>query len=265
LQEQASDEQFSIVQAQGQIREAGLEGAQLLRVQLSNTAEQIGYLQSHGGSQAEILGLVAQQRQLQHDLLLAAREDIESIYDLRSARTEDPVKQARLEYQRDRAVRRKLTGVVSPQEQRRNVAAEIRSRRALRDRIVEEELADIQYRESIGKLTNDQEIQALQRLLRSHKASRDIRRRIKEQIYQLQHENETELDLDVGSIRLPTAYDIRRIAQQGTATAPGGVVQQNNAFTFNVRNQGDAETIGAALDSIYGTQTTAMMRSAGLR
>jgi hypothetical protein len=69
--------------------------------------------------------------------------------------------------------------------------------------------------------------------------------------------------LTVGNIRLPTAYDVRRMIRQGTQTQPVNNIQQT--YHFAVRSDADVHAVGSHLEGIYNTTVTPGMRSAGQR
>lgn len=268
LIEQQVDEQLSIIRAQGELRVAGLEGQALSRGQVGNIDQQIAFLRSNKGSEAEILQLQAQRKSLLAEVQKQAEEEaraaIESIYELRIARREDPVKIARLELRRDAALRRRLSPGADVNERRRLQAQQIRSRRNLRDTIVDAELEDIRHRAALDKLTTDQQIRALQNLLKTHRVGRDARRRIREQIHQLRNEadQEGQFDLAVGNIRLPTIYEIRRsvaAGRQGSSVT----VQNRNNVNVTITDPNAVPAFAAKMEQITGTAQAAFARAGG--
>jgi TP901 family phage tail tape measure protein len=268
LMEQAADEQFSILQARGELEAAGLEGKTLTRTQIGNIDEQLQFLRRNKGSESEILQLQAQRKSLLVELEQQAEDEaraaIESIYDLRIAQAEDPVRIARLELARDRALRRRLSPTSDANERRGLRAQEIRSQRGVRDAVVDSELEDIRFRAAIGKLTDEQQIRALRGLLRTHKTSRDVRRRIREQIYQLQHDADQEgrFDLNVGNIKLPTIYEIRRAVQTGQS-GRSVTVQNRNVVHVSITDPSAVPAFAASMEEITGTSQSAFARAAG--
>jgi hypothetical protein len=279
LLEQQSDEQLGLLQAQGELRVAGLEGSALTRGQLGNLNEQIGFLQQNKGSQTEILQLQAQRKGLYADLRRQEQEEaeqrrqemldkrrayIESIYELRISRTDDPERIARLELRRDRRLNSQLGPLSDPNERRQLQAQRNRSRRGLRDAVVDAELETIRHRAALEKLTTDQEIKALQRLLNTHKMSRDARRRIREQIHQLKNETEDEgqFDLNVGNIRLPTIYEIRRAVASGRS-GQSVTVQNRNNVAVTITDPAAVPAFAAQMEQVLGTSQAALARAGG--
>jgi hypothetical protein len=130
----------------------------------------------------------------------------------------------------------------------------------LYDTINQQRLENINYEADIGKLTNEQEIAALKRLLHAHHLSRDIRRDIMRQIYSLQHENEQQLELNVGNVRLPTLYDVRRLAAGGTAANRQTVITQQNNVKIEAHGS-DASDIALAFEHHAGTGLKAALRA----
>lgn len=125
------------------------------------------------------------------------------------------------------------------------------------------QLENIEFDANIDKITTTQEIVALERLLHDYKLSKDMRRSIREQIHSLKHD-EGGLDLDIGSITLPTTYDIRRAIAGGTVQNHPNV-QISNAPRITVNNySSDDKVVGRALGRVLGTATDSAARSAGV-
>lgn len=186
-----------------------------------------------------------------------------SIYELEASRTENPVKLARIAEQRDRyAIRMART----PTERNLALAQYNRDKRATRDAIAQERLDEIEFEASIGKLTSNQEIVALKNLLHTVKMSKEARRRLRTQIYQLQHANDGNLaEIGVGNIKLPTVYEIRRAMRDGGRTLTHHVsVQQNNRINVQVAKGADVDAIFDALERNAGTTVQAAGRSSGV-
>jgi hypothetical protein len=181
----------------------------------------------------------------------------------RIAGTNDPIKKARIQLEADVHL---LRGTQRGTADYYNQLASVRNdRRDLTQSIAQEDISQADFEHTIGKLTDEQYVKALRNILRTKHLGRDLRRQLRTQIYQLTHEDASDgnLDLDVGNIRLPTLYDVRRLAKQGTSTAPV-TVQQTNHYTIPVRNDADAEKVGGILSDIHGANVTGAMRAAGV-
>lgn len=196
-----------------------------------------------------------------------AKQKAEELYrakiGARIAGTDDPIKKARIQLEADvHLLRQANRGTADYYNQ---LAAVRNDRRDLTQSITQEDISQADFEHTIGKLTDEQYVKALRNILKTKHLGRDLRRQLRTQIYQLTHEDAQDgsLDLNVGNIRLPTLYDVRRLAKQGTNTAPV-TVQQTNHYTIPVRNDADAEKVGTVLTDIHGANVTGAMRAAGI-
>jgi TP901 family phage tail tape measure protein len=126
----------------------------------------------------------------------------------------------------------------------------------------------IEFEASIGKISREQEISQLQTLLRTVKNNRALRRSIRQQIYQLRHQADSDsgVDLNVGNIKLPTVYEIRRAIKGGAGPTQHQVtVQNNNRINLDVNSAADVDEVFSRIDEITGSSLAAAGRSAGVR
>lgn len=195
-----------------------------------------------------------------------AREDAKALVsaqaDFAASKTVDPVALARIRLQEAERLARYASGKAEQLEAKANVN---NTRRDLKNATYQSRLDDIEFYASIGKLSHDAEIAQLEALLKRVKGNKDLRRQIRQKLYDLKHDaaSDTNLDINVADLRLPTIYDVRRLAKQGLAAAT--VLQQSNSYHFSVRSDSDIERLGGELETIHGPGVRAAMRSAGLR
>lgn len=220
---------------------------------------------SHAKTRVDRLRAMAELNRANQAVREAIRERTEAYFDLLASRTDDPVRLAEIELRKANALARGTTGA----DRTRAQAEQNRARRGARDAVNEAALDDIRHRRAVGEITADQEIVELQRILRTHRLSKQARNQIEEQIYSLREEaNGGDFALDVGNIRLPTIYEIRRAVGGGYQGLGGASsqVQVTNApqIAINVEHREDATAVGAALDTTLGTSTRAALRSAGV-
>ena len=139
----------------------------------------------------------------------------------------------------------------------------IGKRAALRDARVSSAIEDVEFEADIGKLTLDQQIAAYQRILNTQKLTRDARRDLRRKIYALRKEteNDSTFDLNVGNIKLPTIYEIRRAVSGGVNGGGVTVTQSNN---YQINGAGDPKAVALEINKLNGGANKAALRSAGI-
>jgi hypothetical protein len=125
----------------------------------------------------------------------------------------------------------------------------------------------IEFEASIGKITRQQEISQLQTLLATIHNNKALRRQIRQQIYNLKHQtDDTSLyDLNVGNIKLPTVYEIRRAMKGGYGPTQHQVqVQNNQRINVTVNSDADTDYFFQQLEDFSGAPLKAAGKSGGL-
>jgi hypothetical protein len=179
---------------------------------------------------------------------------------LKSAETDDPVRQARLKV---KEAQTQLQYAKGPLERLEAQAAKQTAIRQRRDAIGQARIEDIEFQADIGKISTDQEIAAYERLLHTLNLSRDARRQLRRKIHDLKNETSSEFELTVGDIQLPTIYDIRRAI--GGAGGPSRASYNDNSET-NVHitvNGGNPNEVYKAVDNALKRNNRSARRSAG--
>lgn len=180
--------------------------------------------------------------------------------------TNDPVKQATIELDTAKKLfaAEKGSSSTTPAQLLQQAAAVNNARRSRETAISQARLDTINFEASIGKISAETEIAQLERLLKTIHHNRDLQRQIEQQIYQLKHQADQASDLNVGNVRIPTLYEIRRAVLGGVNS--NRAVQITNApqIALHVR-PGDAQAVGAVLDSTLGTSTRTALRKAGYK
>ena len=222
-----------------------------------------------GASKDELYGIMSDIRDTERAAADMAREEAkelaDSLFDLRISRTEDPVKIARIELQRAQSA---LKTARTPAERNRARAEVNTRRRAHRDAIVNSAVEDAQFMYDMGRMTTGAFRDALQKILDTQKMGKEARRNIMRQIRELDKElnQENELELAVGNIRLPTTYEIRRGlgmtgAQGGNLFAP---TTNNNNITIIVADKADVPAVGEELDKATRSGFNSTARARGI-
>lgn len=191
----------------------------------------------------------------------AMNDVIQARYTYLESLTRDPVKQARIELQGAAADVRNANGAAA---RFRAQAALNEKRHGLIDARLQSREDDIQFGLDMDRLSTDAAISQYRSLLKTKGITKEARRNILRQIKQLQDGDPSSANLNVGNIKLPTVYEVKRLARQGTNSAPMSV-QSNYNYNITVSNPDDIEALGAMIDSHTGGATRAAMRSAGQR
>jgi hypothetical protein len=275
-------EQFD--QLQAQIAQARAHGDPIVgaRRAISNARREMGRARTRNERAQATLDLI----QAENDLQDALREKAIAQIDLLSSRTTDPVAQARYAVTSARAALRGTHGTARLQAQ----ANLNRSVQAYRDAQLQGKEDTIDFNLQMGRITNQVAISQLQSLLQLHNLTKQQRRDLQLKIKQLQDQSNQEasgFDLDVGGIKLPTIYDIRKaydpIRKSMRDMRKGAHDSLRSDISTSVANMHDQRTQVAAnvnvyvqdvraagkvfdaLDRAMGTTVAARMRSAGMR
>jgi hypothetical protein len=129
---------------------------------------------------------------------------------------------------------------------------------------------DIDFDLDMDKITRDQAINRYQALLRSHNLTKQMRRDIQRKIKQLRDDSANAaqgFDLDIGSIKLPTIYDVRRAIgglKAGLSQGSRAQVNSNVQVNVEVNDPKAAPRVFDAIDRALGTGVAAGMQQAGL-
>lgn len=138
----------------------------------------------------------------------------------------------------------------------------IQARAQLEQTWFQQRLGNIQFSADIDRITTEQEIQELQRLLQNAKLTREQKRQILEQIHSLKQQSD--VDLDVGNIKLPTIYDVRRAIAGGDRTKNQSNVVINNNVNVDAKGNKNADDIAHKTSKAIGGHNRSAMKSAGL-
>lgn len=188
-------------------------------------------------------------------------------FDLAASRTDDPNRLA------DIAVKRARFALKNAKDPSSRATAQAQLNTSLRDKAstyVQQRESDLDFQVEIGKITVQQEIAGLERLLKVHNLGKQARKELKQKIERLKHQTQSQdvssYNLTVGDIRLPTVYEVRRAAQGGARQISGrGAVVVNNSPTINVTiaNKGDVAAFATAAEDVLGAGVRSGLRAQG--
>lgn len=274
----------AILQARGQVSTGSIQGtstqAEIQRAQqeVTNARSLLGFDQSHGGGAAQILSDQAALDTATQALLTAIkakdqalRQDlaayIEAQAALAEASTTDPVKQAQLQLRADT----KVLGTIKPGDfktQREYQTALLqqqakvaKDKESVTTQIVDTQERTLQFELSTQRISDQQYVQGLQRLLRIKKLSLQQRQTILQDIFNIQNQSSNAGDLSLTNIRLPTAYEIRRAVTQ----AQQGVnITNHNSVTVQVLDHRTVNAVGVVLDRYIKGTGKAIRRAGGV-
>jgi hypothetical protein len=123
----------------------------------------------------------------------------------------------------------------------------------------------VEFEAQMGRITADQEVRRLRLIERTMHLTREMRRQIELRIHELQHQNDDQLELNVGNIRLPTLYDVRRLAAQAQGGGQTVIVRQTISNTNHIAKTADAEEVGNVLHRQVRNGVYAAIRKGGNR
>jgi TP901 family phage tail tape measure protein len=279
LMAQAVQEQASIIQANAALAEAnattphgeflanvgGLNN--LLALQRANpkvySPADNTQLQAQiqGATKSENQRLAEDAKQKREEAEQKAKDLIEARYGYLESLTDDPLKIARLEEQKATAL---LAHAKDPAERYQALAARNQARRDRQNAYYQRRQDELDLQHDVGRLSDQAYLRGLERLWhrmqRGSQAWRDMRAKILRFKHDMENAADDMPELNVGNIRLPTVYDVRRIIRQGTQTN----VVQHNVVNVDARGQ-DPQAVVAHLHRHFGSQTKAGMRAAGVR
>jgi hypothetical protein len=214
---------------------------------------------------------------LQSDAQNLAQE-MQSLIDAQVAfqqsQTEDPIKQAREQLQGDI---RKLSTIKRsdyPDQKQYETAllnaraAVGKDRQGVNDALVQQQEGTLQFELNTDKIGDQQYINGLQQILKTRKLSLSARQQLLTEIYQAKNSMSQDMDLNVGNIKLPSVYQIRRaigLGKQGELPgAQNTTVNHTASVTVNVYGAKGAQAVGKVLDDHLNTSVRASMRAAGV-
>jgi hypothetical protein len=220
-----------------------------------------------------------------HDRTVQAHQDAAALRDSLTAIAvakagDDPVKRDRAQLKGDlgdlHALKRSDFQSTAAYQAARNqaLAKVITDRHQIVTDTANVDLQNAQFEHQIGKLTDDQYISKLKDILKLKGLSKQMRQQLLLEIYQTEHANDSNLELNVGDIKLPSTYQIvRGLRSKLGAKAPavsqtaGALLktENHNTFTFIVNGSAKemSQAIGEALDMATGGSALANLRAAG--
>lgn len=276
-----AQDQLALMQSRHALAEAylpdsdksGAKGAKIV----SDLGQQLAFAKANGLDEEVVNGLQQQiveqnqqnaedAKQRAEDLRQKQRDTISSLFDLRRSRTDNPVRQARLDYQEARRLRR--VGSDDPNERRENQARVNETRRSRFEARHDREIENAELYNDIGRIGDQQLIAVYERAIRDTRTGANYRRELKQRLLRLKHQDDDggEFELNVGNTRLPTKYETRRFVRGGRGGAGQTVVHNSPTFHISGTNPKEvANEVVSLLGYTLKTSTRASARAAGKR
>jgi hypothetical protein len=194
---------------------------------------------------------------------------------LAQSQTLDPVQQALDALKGDEAKLKtiKRSDYKSPSEYlaavKNQQAAVNNDRTKAQQALLSQDQATLQYEYTTQQIGSDQYLKGLEALLKLKKLSLAERQQLETQIYQLGQS--TAVDLNVGSIKLPTSYEVRsaiaRASHGRLGQVAGGVnanVTSNVKIAIVVNKNADVRKVTDAIGKALDTNVQGIAQAAGL-
>jgi hypothetical protein len=270
LQAQATQEAGGLITARAEYAAAGAstdQGADALRTSGLQAFAQYQKAHPKVYSESDVLGTLTQIREAHKQRSEQEHQDavdlIGARYEYLKSLTDNPVELAKLEQQEAQRVLDK-GGFKNQAEKYRAMANVNNAKREKEKAVNDRRIENLDYEHDIGRLTDDAYIRSLERIMRNMKVGSEQRRNLRMQIGRLKHEaeQEGEFNVNVGDIKLPTIYEIRR-AVAGSKSA--ATVVQNNNVTLNAHGVNDPRALLAQVDNHLGRANKSAARAAGVR
>jgi hypothetical protein len=237
---------------------------QRAQINLGAQRQELSALQAGGAEPNKIKAMETQineaENALGKNMLARAKTITDANAQIKAAGVQDPIAKARIELQAAMADEKGLSGPELLQQQ----ATVAQKKADIANLVTNERIAQLKSEYSLEKISANAEIDGLKQILATRKLSAAEKRSIQEQIFQLQKGAASGLELNVGSIKLPTIYEIRRAVAGGKAGMSGSMsVTNNNEIKIDVSKNGDEHKVYKAIDKVLNTNSNAAARAAG--
>jgi TP901 family phage tail tape measure protein len=204
---------------------AGNDPTAQLKVGVSNAQRTLTALKSHNADSTQIkqaqATVISARNAYAQQLEQDAADLVAAQFELKEARTTDPVKKAKLAAQAAHAA---IKFAKTPAEKVRAQADAARADRDVIDQRLQSREDTIDFNLNMERISTDVAISQYRALLKTAHLSKEQRRTILQRIHDLKKTAEDDadgFDLDVGSIKMPTVYDVRRALDNVKGTVRG--------------------------------------------
>lgn len=178
-------------------------------------------------------------------------------YDLLRSMTDDPVERARLDMEEARNALKGTKGYDRMKKQ----ADYNNAKRAWQEAQIDSRADDINWRLQMDQITNEEAAKQLEELAKVKGISEQKKRDLLLQAKQLRDQASGDYELDVGDVRLPTLYEVKRYVNGGKEAVTAGADNVTDNRTFTVYLQ-TAEAVNAFAQQLELTNGTAAKATA---
>lgn len=181
-------------------------------------------------------------------------------FDLMKSETDDPVKQAKIDLEAAKyaLAHSKGTDKVKKQTDYNN------AKKQYQDAKISDSEDTINFEYQMDQITADEAAKQLEALANLKGISKAKKRELLLQAKQLRDEASGDYELDVGDIRLPSLYEVRRFVTAGQPQA-SQVTTDNRNFTVYLGTAEAVDAFAQQLEITNGTAATATARSMKMR
>lgn len=274
-QQQLVQAQLGLFQSKGNLEVAGITEAvpkeKATLYDAHGLEAQLRYLKAHANTvdPKTIIDMEAQVIQAHAQLTKSVEAEATALKDaafkIREARATAAGEPIRAASEAVREARYNVAHAQTPLDKLNAEQALITAVTAKREAVNSARLETIHFEASMEKTTTQMEIEQLESFLATHKLTLAMRRQIRGEIHSLRGQLSSEgekFDLNIGDMKLPTAYDIRR-AVLGASGGKSATVNQSN--TFHIANSSnDPSVMGRAIGNALGRSAESAARSAGV-
>lgn len=256
---QAADQQAQdIARLQGELATAQAGGDPVPAARAAITSAKLALAQAKTPVERlqALVDLTNANNQLQE--AIAQRE--QARFNLLKSQTDDPVAQAKLDVQAAAAALSGSKGYDRMQKQ----ADYNNAKRAYQDAQIQDKEDTIDFNLQMDKITADQAADQLEQLAKIKGISKQKKRELLEQAKSLRDQADGDYQLDVGNIRLPSLYEVRRFVQGGQPNA-SQISTDNRIFNVNISTAEAADAFAKNLETTNGTAAKSTARSMQMR
>lgn len=248
-------DQIAGLQGQLSIARAGSDAVAAARAAVSVAKGELSRAHNQAERLQAMIDLTQANNQLQDALVARTQATI----DLSESRTQDPVEQARLEVEKARK------GVSSSKgTDKLSARATLnRARQAYRNAKIDDKDSDINFNLEMGKISTDVAAQQIAALARVKGISKQKRQELLLEAKRLKDQSSQDYDINVGDIKLPSLYEVRRFVKGGQPNAQQQVTNAQN-ITVNVNRGEDVNDVARVFETTMGGPVGASIRNAGM-
>lgn len=241
--------------------------ADIARAQININAsrQELSTLQAGHADPNKIKQMQTQINEAENNLAKTVQSRAKTVTDslaaIKAANAANPLEKAQIDLRAAEQDERGLSGTELLQQK----ATVAQKRADVYTQATDEKIAQLKFEHDIEGISDNAYISSLETIIQTRKLATATKRQLLQEIYQLQNGSAKGLELNVGSIKLPSIYEVRRAIAGGQTGALGQQLSVNttNEFKITVSKGGDETKVFTAIDKALNTTTRAALRAAG--